>query len=187
MAAAQDALARARPGMRATCLAVFGAPEGAAEGVACLETVPEPRIFEWNLMHHVFLEKSCVDLDAVLFGRTVPADQSILPFLPYFDARHRPTRTIHTILTSLRESDRGAAEQWLSAQGIAHKFLVMRGNGVRDDYRSFKAAYYRRTETHLLIDGDEEEAVALAAAAGKPVLSMRALRMVEPRPVAAPP
>ncbi|TIT90581.1 MAG: phosphoribosyltransferase, partial [Mesorhizobium sp.] len=46
--------------------AVFGLLSQHNETDIVFEVVPHPRMFQWNFMHHVFLEQCCVDIDGVL-------------------------------------------------------------------------------------------------------------------------
>jgi orotate phosphoribosyltransferase len=53
-------------GQRVVYACVYVAPQSQDKVDYWFELVPPPRVFEWNLMHHSFLEDSCMDIDGVL-------------------------------------------------------------------------------------------------------------------------
>ena len=62
----EDAGIRNRTGAEIIFAAVYGVEASHPEADFIFERVKLPRIFQWNVMHHVVLEESCVDIDGVL-------------------------------------------------------------------------------------------------------------------------
>ena len=109
--------------------AVYGSYERYEETDFVFEVVPQPRLFQWNLMHHKFLEQSCVDIDGVLcFDPSDDENDDGAAYLRFLaDARplHVPTRRIGALVTSRLEKYRPQTEAWLAARGIEYDELVM--------------------------------------------------------------
>jgi len=76
---------------------VFGTRHDHPEADLVFEVVPQPHIFQWNFMHHVALERACVDIDGVLCHD--PTEQqnddgaAYLAFLAGARPLYGPTRT----------------------------------------------------------------------------------------------
>src|SRR5690242_1989901 len=62
MAEARTLMAPLETRFRITYCAVYGAKSSSAADII-LETVPIPRVFEWNVLHHSMLQRACVDID----------------------------------------------------------------------------------------------------------------------------
>jgi uncharacterized HAD superfamily protein/adenine/guanine phosphoribosyltransferase-like PRPP-binding protein len=145
-----------------------------------MEVLPQPRMFEWNFMHHRFLEQSCLDIDGVLC--VDPTDdenddgEAYLTFLAEATPLYMPSRRIAYLVTSRLEKYRPMTEAWLAKQGIAYGELIMLDLPSKEErqrlsaHGSFKAEFYRSCPAILFIESDREQAVRIAALSGKPVL-----------------
>ncbi len=197
LASARSSLERLEASTTVTYCAVYGTG-GSGSADLVLEVVPQPRVFEWNVMHHETLEASCVDIDGVL---CLDPDEdenddgpAYLAFLAQARSMSRPTRRIGTLVTSRLEKYRPQTEAWLAAQAVAYDRLVMldlpdaatrRRLGA---HASFKGEHYRRSSAVLFIESECDQARQIAAISGKDVLCMEDQALHRPgavSPVAA--
>lgn len=201
--AMRDAQARvaAEPSLRDRV--VWGAPyvaPGAAEGLVdhWYEKVPQPRAFEWNILHHSGLVDACMDIDGVLCRD--PSDDenddgdAYAGFLRDVPARLVPATEVGWLVTSRLERYRPQTEDWLARRGIRYRELVMHQAASAEERRRersharHKAAVYARTKAWLFIESDLNQAVEIAELVGRPVYCTDRRVMVYPGvPVGAPP
>ena len=187
--AARARVAEARPGTRTTFAAVYGVRR-APDADLVLHVVPRPRVFEWNLMHHPVMERSCVDIDGVLCADPTPQQNDDGPayreFLATARPLARPTRTIAALVTSRLERYRPETEAWLAAQGVAYRELVMldlpdaatrRAQGA---HGAFKAEVYRAHDAELFVESECRQAQQIAQRSGKDVLCLEGHEMHRP-------
>ncbi len=172
----------AASGFQGTILysAVFGSRSEHPEADFIFSVVPEPRVFQWNVMHHSFLETSCVDIDGVLCLDPTEAENDDGPayetFLRNAVPLHKPTRRIGSLVTSRLEKYRGLTEEWLGRQGIAYDKLIMLDLPSQAERRrlgvhgSFKAGVYRDSNALLFIESERSQAEVIAKMSGKPAL-----------------
>jgi uncharacterized HAD superfamily protein/adenine/guanine phosphoribosyltransferase-like PRPP-binding protein len=170
--------------------AVYGAHAQHVEADLCLETVSQPRLFQWNFMHHKFLAQSCVDIDGVLCHDPSHEENddgdAYVRFL--LDARplYGPTARIGRLVTSRLEKYRPQTEAWLAARGIAYDELVMLDLPTKAErqrlgvHGSFKADVYRKCDAILFIESEPDQAERIAALSGKPVLCVETHELITP-------
>lgn len=142
--------------------------------------VPQPRMFEWNFMHHDFLRYCCVDFDGVLCED--PTDEQnddgekyrdfILNAAPKFI----PSRPIGWIVTARLQKYSKETVSWLKKYKVQFDSLVMlnlesaqqrRALGI---HANFKAQVYASlNDTVLFIESDPHQAQTIAQLSGKQV------------------
>ncbi len=182
---------------------VWGAPyvaPGAAEGLVdhWYEKVPQPRAFEWNILHHSGLVDACMDIDGVLCRDPLDDENDDGPaytgFLRDVPPRLVPASEVGWLVTSRLERYRPETEEWLARHGIRYRELVMHAATSAEQRRrershaTHKAAVYTRTRAWLFIESDLDQAVEIADAAKRPVYCTGTRTMVYPGvPVGAPP
>lgn len=66
MQEARDKVAAAGLSGRCVFSAIYGTEDKNELADIVLDTVPWPRVFQWNLMNHHILQRACLDLDGVL-------------------------------------------------------------------------------------------------------------------------
>lgn len=167
--------------------AVYGIEVSHPEADFVFERVKQPRIFQWNFMHHVMLEKSCVDIDGVLC--LDPTEQqnddgeAYQQFLSEALPLHGSSRRIGWLVTSRLEKYRHLTEAWLKAHGIEYGQLVMLDLPSAAERRrlgahgSFKAEFYGKSAATLFIESEQEQAETIARLSGKPVLCIETNRI----------
>jgi uncharacterized HAD superfamily protein len=166
---------------RTTYCAIYGLPRP-PEVDFVLDTVPLPRVFEWNVMHHSILERACVDIDGVLCADPTDTEnddgEAYLNFLRSARPRFVPTKHVSELVTSRLEKYRVETEEWLAAQGVSYGRLVMLDLPSAEERRrlgahaDFKGSYYRSSSSELFIESETSQAENIARISGKPVLSL---------------
>ena len=144
-----------------------------------LELVPLPRLFEWNILNHMMLEHSCVDIDGVLCPD--PTDEQnddgrkYRSFIKNVACLIKPRFRIHSLVTSRLEKYRPETEQWLEKHNINYDHLIMSTHETAEqrrasnDHAERKAAYYLSSNTRLFIESDINQAKLIYDKTKKPV------------------
>jgi len=153
------------------------------------DVVPGPRIFEWNMMHHDYLEQCCVDIDGVLCIDPTEDENDDGPnyekFLSNVDPFFRPTKTIGYLVTNRLEKYRGLTEAWLAKHNIKYNKLIMlnlpnkQARLDANNHGGFKADVYRKYGI-LFIESSIWQSQHIAEATGKPVYCVDARKMIYP-------
>lgn len=170
--------------------AVYGSRKIHREVDLVFETVPQPRMFEWNFMHHILLERSCVDIDGVLCIDPSPEENDDGPayerFLRTARPLQKPSRRIGCLVTSRLEKYRALTQHWLARNGIQYGRLIMLDLPSKEErqrrsaHAGFKADFYRRSDAVLFIESEYDQAIKIATASEKPVLCTETQEMVLP-------
>lgn len=189
MEEARAALQAALPHVKITALAIYGVRGFSMGADIVFERVGEPRVFQWNVMHHKVLASACVDIDGILCADPTDAENDdgagYRRFLASAAPLHRPTRRIHALITSRLEKYRASTEDWLAAHGIEYGQLLMLDlpdaatRRARAIHSEFKAECYgAMKEARLFIESEERQAREIAAASRKPVLWLPGSTMI---------
>jgi uncharacterized HAD superfamily protein/adenine/guanine phosphoribosyltransferase-like PRPP-binding protein len=160
--------------------AIFGSQGNHEEADFIFEVVPHPRVFQWNLMHHIILKSSFVEIDGVLCVEPIQAGndepayrKSLTEAVPL----HAPTRWIRTLVTSRSEEYRTETEDWLAHHAIEYGELIMRGPPGADWHGIAKGEIYGRSDARLYIGNDPAQAETIARISGKPALCIETQQM----------
>ena len=152
------------------------------------ESVPLPRYFQWNILHHTSLEKACFDIDGVLCADPLPEQNDdgeryrdfLLTARPLFI----PGCQIGTIVTSRLEKYRSETEKWLRDNNVRYKELVMldlpdmESRQRANNHASFKAGVYMKNAFVLFVESDFSQAREINRLTGKPVLCTANFEMI---------
>ena len=154
------------------------------------EIIDLPRIFEWNVMHHDILLKSCVDLDGVLCRDPTEEENDDGPkyikFIRTVKPLFIPSKTIGYIVTTRLEKYRKETEEWLKRYGIKYNHLFMLNLPDKKTRQSlnihakFKASIYKLTDTMLFIESSLSQAIEIVKLSGKPVLCTETWELIKP-------
>lgn len=190
MREAREKLSHVARDTKITFAAVYVVPDGAKEVDIVFEVLPLPRIFEWNVAHHVYLKDACVDIDGVLCLDSPEEVNDDGPrytrFLAEVPPLYRPTQRIACIVTSRLEKYRPQTEAWLKRHGVLFDKLVMLDGVTAEERRhlglhgQFKGEVYRNSKTTLFIESNHAQAIQIARISGKPVLSIERQEIVSP-------
>lgn len=152
------------------------------------ELAPIPRIFQWNILHHTILEKSCFDIDGVLC--VDPSDdvnddgEKYIDFLLNAPALYVPGCKIGTLVTSRLEKYRPQTEQWLAKNNVKYNKLVMSRHKTMEDrqransHAADKAKEYSAVGYSLFVESSMNQALEINRITGKPVLCTENFEMI---------
>lgn len=152
--------------------------------------VGNPRVFEWNIMHHQILREACVDLDGVLCRNPTEQenddDVRYREFLLNADSFLVPTVPLGHIVTCRLEKYRKETEAWLSRHGIQYDELVMmdlpdkQARVELGHHGRFKAKICRDSGAKLFIESSEAQALQIAQYAAVDVYCVDTQRFIHP-------
>lgn len=153
------------------------------------EVLDYPRFFQWNIMNHGILKKSCMDIDGVLCVDPTPEEnddgQRYREFLLNTRPLFIPRVEIGTLVTSRLEKYRSETETWLARHGVKYNKLVMLNLPNKEArqrancHASFKAQVYgSSTDYMLFVESSLQQAVDINRLTRKPVLCTETFQMV---------
>lgn len=154
------------------------------------EQCPMPRVFEWNVMHHAILRRSCVDIDGVLCRDPSPAQNDDGPlyrrFLEEAEPLYTPTLPIAHLVTCRLEKYREATIRWLDGHGIQFQHLHMMQYETKEErlrhgnHGEYKADVCRRVNAEFFVESSWAQAKVIADGALVPVLCFETNALVLP-------
>lgn len=166
--------------IKITYAAVYDAGEVDVGDAITFQKLPMPRVFQWNLMGHSVLHRSCVDIDGVLCADPTEEENddgdAYVEFLLNAKRMAAPTERIGHLVTSRLEKYRPQTEQWLARHGVQYDRLIMLDLPSAAERRAagnhgrFKGEYYRKSDAILFIESEPWQAVEIARISGKDVL-----------------
>jgi uncharacterized HAD superfamily protein len=144
-----------------------------------LELLAYPRIFEWNIFHHVIVSSSAFDLDGVLCEDPTSEQnddgEKYCEFILNATPKFIPTLPIKTIVTSRLEKYRELTKQWLKNNGVEYEELMMIDLPNAEERRrlgnhgTFKATEYKKIKYDLFFESEYRQAVEINQLTKKPV------------------
>lgn len=169
-------------------MAIYATKESVSKVDIYFSILDNPRMFEWNFMHHIYLEHACMDIDGVLC--VDPTDEEnddgekYKEFLLNAMPKYIPTRTVGWLVTSRLEKYRNETEIWLKKWGISYKHLIMlnlKSAEKRKElncHASFKADFFRKEpKAYLFIESEKAQAEVIAKISGKDVVCVDTMNM----------
>ena len=154
------------------------------------EICHQPRMFEWNYMHHWGLAYSCMDIDGVLcedpgFFEN-DDDRKYRNFLENAVPKLIPTAKVGYLVTCRLEKYRPQTEAWLARQKVQYDKLIMLEAGSAKErqlnfsHGGYKAEIYKKTGCFLFVESDYEQAVEICRRAGKQVFCTANRKLITP-------
>lgn len=154
------------------------------------ETVEQPRVFEWNILHHNLMRHTCLDIDGVLHVQPTAADmhdsESYAAFIENAPPVFTPSVPVAHLITCRSERYRAQTERWLQRHGVEygqlHMLRTSERPGAKDaEITEFKAEIYNRDpHTILFIENDEDVALDIMRLTSKPVFCFETNQMYAP-------
>lgn len=190
MRAAQEQVRSAYEGTVVT-MAAFAERHNRHHVDMYLELVEQPRVFEWNVMHHPFLAQACLDIDGVLcVDPTLEQNDdghNYREFLSCTRPLFIPSVKVAHLVTSRLEKYRAETEQWLERNGVQYGTLHMLDLPTAEERRrlnihhKFKAEVYAKQPlTRLFVESEVKQAIEIMKLSGKPVYCIETNEMYVP-------
>lgn len=156
----------------------------------------QPRMFEWNYMHHWALEYTCVDMDGVLCEdpRFLENDDGkrYRQFLQEAKPKFLPTQKVGAIVTCRLEKYRQETENWLKRYGVEYGELIMLDLECgRDRWKEgfshgkFKGEIYKQSNFLFFLESDYRQALEICRCSGKEVFSIENRQLIRPENLAS--
>ncbi|MDD3079002.1 MAG: phosphoribosyltransferase family protein [Paludibacter sp.] len=152
------------------------------------EVVPLPRYFQWNILNHTILEKSCFDIDGVLCVDPTEEQNDDGPkyidFILNAAPLYIPTSQIGTLVTSRLEKYRKETETWLKKNNVKYKKLVMldlpdkEARQKANNHASHKSTTYKSSEYALFFESSLNQAIEINHITKKPVFCTETFEMI---------
>lgn len=143
------------------------------------EVIETPRLFQWNILNHYVLTKSCMDMDGVLcFDPTDEENddgERYIDFIRNVKPLFVPDICIKNIVTSRLEKYRNETETWLTKHGIKFENLYMMQHKTAVERRKegkhaeYKASQYLKLNSELFLESDKTQARKIYKLTKKPV------------------
>lgn len=141
---------------------------------------PNPRVFEWNLMHNNILKDCCVDIDGVLCEDPTEEQnddgERYIDFIRNSPVKNRPSKKIGYLVTSRLEKYREETIKWLEKNDIEYDNLIMLNVNTKEERQKlnchaiFKADVYKKLkDTCIFIESNKEQAQKINELTKKPV------------------
>ena len=154
------------------------------------ETLGLPRAFEWNIMHHPYLQSSCVVADGILWPEKLKfaethdsgGPSSLAATAPLF----QPSQPIGHLIVQQPGRARAVIEPWLARNGIDYQHIALidpKQEGPADAALSraqSKASLYRQTNAWIFIEPELSQAVLIAQLSKRPVFCFQSRQMIYP-------
>lgn len=162
-------------------MAVYGTNQGAYDHVdIVLNILPQPRMFQWNYLNHVFLSAAAFDIDGVLCVDPTPEEnddgEKYEHFILNAKPLYIPKYKVGAIVTSRLAKYRPQTEKWLHDHGIEYDELYMLENMTAEERRrrgvhaKHKAKIYsEHKELAFFIESDINQAKEIAKLTNKRV------------------
>lgn len=169
--------------------AVYASVEGCRYVDVWADVVPNPRVFEWNIMHHIKLRDSCVSINGVLCREPIPEEigdeESYREFLREVEPNIVPSEEIGWLVTSRPAEYRKETKRWLDKHGISYSNLVMMDRSDTDEqdlgnYVEYKSKVYDEVDAFFFIEGSLDQAREIHERTGKAVYCYSAVKMFNP-------
>ena len=163
-----------------TFMAVYGTEESRGWVDICLESIPAPRVFEWNIMYSWIYGYSCVDIDGVLCYDPTDEEnddgEKYRRFILNARPKFIPQVKINSLVTARLEKYRKETEDWLQRQGIQYDNLYMLDLPDKEtrvklgNHGHFKASVYSSLKNAMLfIESDKKQAERIRNITNRPV------------------
>ena len=160
-------------------MAVFASKAATSSLNFFVEALPNPRVFEWNLLHHIHTNRFCIDMDGVLCEDPTASENDggpkYLKFLENAAPKVVPSMGAGAIVTARLEKYRPQTEAWLRKHGIAYKRLIMLNLSTEAErtrlqaHAKIKASVLKTTRGMLFVESDPGQAETIHRLSGRPV------------------
>lgn len=144
-----------------------------------LEICEQPRMFEWNYMHHWALEYCCMDIDGVLCEDPTffqnDDGKKYEKFLEEVVPKYIPTQKVGYLVSCRLEKYREKTEEWLRKYHVEYGKLILVDNvsakerAIEFDHARYKADFYKETDAIIFFESNYDQALRICQLSGKPV------------------
>ncbi len=162
-----------------TYLAVYALAASCRKVDMYFELCEQPRMFEWNYMHHWALEYCCMDIDGVLCEDPTflqnDDGKRYSAFLDETPPKFIPTQKVGYLVSCRLEKYRTQTDKWLKRYGVQYDNLVLvdevnaKERKISFDHAAYKAQVYLKSKCIMFFESDYDQALKICEISGKPV------------------
>lgn len=146
-----------------------------------------PRIFEWNLFHHAYISKTCLDIDGVLCCDPIVDDDGMeyINFIQTATPKYIPTVKVGALISCRLEKYRQYTEEWLNNNNVQYEELILLNKKNKLErikwgkHGEFKAEFFKNSGYILFIESSYQQAVKIAEISHKPVICIETNTLIE--------
>lgn len=149
--------------------------------------IEQPRLFEWNFMHHICLLNACLDIDGVVCVDPTPEEnddgEKYREFILNATPKYIPTRKVGWFVTSRLEKYRHETEIWLKKHNIEYEHLIMLDLPSAEERRrlgihgKYKADVYKKLEkANIFIESEIRQAEVIHELTKKNVICIENMK-----------
>ena len=167
---------------------VYAVPENKDMIDIYFEELSLPRVFQWNIFHHLHTSNACVDIDGVLCidPTNEENDDGVLyeNFLLNAKPLFIPTVKIKTLVSCRLEKYREQTEWWLNKHNIEYDNLILLDLPDKETrmkwgkYGEYKANVYLQSGNSFFIESSLKQANTIARITQKPVFCVETFEMI---------
>lgn len=180
IAFAREKIAGMKSKAEITYLSVYCTEESAAFVDLHFEICEQPRMFEWNYLHHALIEKACFDIDGVLCKDPSEKEnddgERYMDFCRNISARVVPSKKIGYLVTSRLEKYRSLTTKWMEEHAVRYGKMIMMQYGTKlerqkqGNHGEFKGRIYKSLkDSCIFIESDPLQAEVINKISGKGV------------------
>lgn len=137
------------------------------------ELCEQPRMFEWNYMHHWGLEYCCIDMDGIIYENNpnfqCDNDEAGTVLSEGIKPKLIPTQKIGYLIADCSEAYKEQIESWLRKYNIDYEYLMVTKK---------KGEIYKKSKCVLFFENDYNEALEICKISGKPVFCLSERRYI---------
>lgn len=179
MSAAVESVRRADPAAAVESFVVYATSYSTRHVDRWCEVVDQPRVFEWNLLHHPQAGNFGFDLDGIFCpdppASIDPDGEEMAEFYRTAPVRIAPTYPVGAIITSRTYEHEGVTRDWLADHSIGYGEItffpgssqVRRALGL---HAAHKARVYAASDLELFVESEPSQAYEIQRITGRPVL-----------------
>ena len=169
-----------------TC-AIYAIEQSKSKVDLFLEILPQPRVFEWNILQCWITDYAMFDLDGVLcLDPTVDDDgEKYIEYISNAVPNIIPTTRINTIVTCRLEKYRDITEKWLSENNISYDKLIMLPFNTKQEriawgkHAEYKSEQYKNSSMKLFVESSKAQAYKIYEITKKPVFCIENNQLIQ--------
>ncbi len=178
----RDAVAAVRcgdPTADVTTMVVYATSRSADLVDHWCEIVDQPRVFEWNLLHHPKSRSIGFDLDGIFCpdppDRASTDDATLEEYYRTAPMRVAPTYRLGAVISSRSTRFEGVTRDWLEEHDVEYDDLILfPGTGAARRalglHAAHKARHYTASGLDLFVESDPSQAYEIQRLTGRPVI-----------------
>ncbi len=153
------------------------------------EICEQPRMFEWNYMHHWALEYCCMDIDGVLCDDPTflqnDDGKKYVEFLENALPKFIPTHKVGYLVSCRLEKYRKQTELWLKKHNVEFDNLILVDNveakerALSFNHAEYKAKVYKESKCIMFFESEYEQAQEICRLSGKPVFCVENRKLID--------